>query len=141
MTLSTSNLKSVPDFLDDHTTSDEVIILGMSPSTKTKAFKNGTFDRLQKWCDHVGLEAFDFHNVIPNIANGSTINQVDVESLLEKVQGKVKIIALGGFVSKVCYKYGISHYKIDHPSPRNRNLNDPDYERMMLENLRKYLND
>ena len=141
MTSLTSNLKSVPDFLSDHVTSDEVIILVMSPSTKTKPFKNGTFARLQKWCDHVELKAFDFHNIIPDIANGCTIDQVDVEKLLQSVRGKVKIVALGGLVSKVCYKYGISHYKIDHPSPRNRNLNDPEYELYMLEKLRKYLND
>lgn len=141
MTSSSSNLKSVPDFLEDHQTSDDVIILGMSPSTKTKSFKNGTFDRLQRWCDQVELKAFDFHNVIPNVANGSSIDQVDVEELTRKVQGKTKIVALGGFVSKACYKYGISHYKIDHPSPRNRNFNDPTYEVKMLEDLRKYLND
>jgi hypothetical protein len=31
------------------------------------------------------------------------------------------------FVERVCNKYNIPHYKIDHPSPRNRNLNDPKY--------------
>ncbi len=141
MTSSTINLKSVPDFLDNYQSSDDVIILGMSPSTKIKGFKNGTFDRLQKWCDQVELKSFDFHNVIPDIANGNTFDQVNAEKLLQKIQGKTKIIALGGFVSRVCHKYNISHYKIDHPSPRNRNFNNPDYEVQMLENLRKYLND
>lgn len=141
MTLLTSNLKSVTDFLDDHISSDDVIILGISPSTKIKGFKNGTFDRLQRWCDSVGLKAFDFHNVIPDVANGSKLDQVNHEQLFQKVKGKSKVIALGGFVSKVCYKYSISHYKIDHPSPRNRNFNDPSYEVQMLYGLRKYIND
>lgn len=121
--------------------SSDVIILGMSPSGKTQGFKNSTFDRLVKWCNHVELKSFDFHNVIPDITNGSTIDQVDSERLLQKVQGKVKIVALGGFVSKVCYIYGIAHYKIDHPSPRNRNFNNAEYEVQMLEKLRNYLND
>ena len=118
-----------------------VIILGMAPSTKVGGFKNSTRDRLRVWCDRVGLDEFDFHNVIPGITNGSTIDQVDVEQLLEKTKDRTKVIALGGFVSRVCHKYGVTHYKIDHPSPRNRNLNDPTYEVGMLDNLRKYLND
>ena len=134
-------LKSVPDFLFAHKTSDTILVLGQCPSTRTKPTANGTFVRLKKWMDHLDLPQWSFHNVIPNKINSYDINDVDEDALYEAVQGKTIIIALGGFVERVCRKYKIDCYKIDHPSPRNRNLNDPHYEQQMLKNLKKYLDD
>lgn len=133
-------MKSVKDFIDVPT-SDEVIILGQCPSTKTKPFSNGTFARLKRWCDTVNLTEWDFHNVIPNKINSHDMKDVDIFALHDAVYNKKLVIALGGFVSKVCTKYNIEHYKIDHPSPRNRNLNDPQYEKQMLKKLKAHLNE
>jgi len=133
-------MKSVKDFIDVPT-SDEVIILGQCPSTKTEPFSNGTFARLKRWCDTVNLTEWDFHNVIPNKINSYDMKDVDIFALHDAVYNKKVVIALGGFVSKVCSKYKIDHYKIDHPSPRNRSLNDPQYEKQMLKKLKAYLNE
>ena len=134
-------LKSVADFLPErYDNKSEILILGVSPSTKTKAFKNGTFDRLDMWCDFIRLESFDFHNVIPDKCNSMKMADVDEKKLIKIVKGKKKIVALGAFVSKVCDKYNIPHYKIDHPSPRNRNLNDMKYEYQILLKFRDYIN-
>ena len=132
-------LKSVPDFIEDHVGSEDVIILGLSPSSRTKPFKNGTFNRLQKWCDAAGLWEWDFHNVIPHIENGHKPSDVDVDLLLEKTSNRKKVIALGGIVSRICNKYKIDHLRIDHPSPRNRNLNDKGYELQLIERLKAYI--
>ena len=134
-------MKSVLDFLEGHGSSNELLILGQCPSSNTKPLKNGTYNRLMNWCDFVGISMFAFHNVIPNKINSYDINDVDEDALYEAVQGKTIIIALGGFVERVCKKYKIDCYKIDHPSPRNRNLNDPHYEQQMLQNLKKFLDD
>lgn len=134
-------MKSVIDFLDGHGTSNELVILGQCPSSNTKPLKNGTYNRLMNWCDFVGISMFAFHNVIPNKINSYDINDVDEEALYEAVKDKPIVIALGGFVERVCKKYKIDCYKIDHPSPRNRNLNDPYYEQQMLQNLKKFLDD
>ena len=134
-------MKSVLDFLEGHGSSNELLILGQCPSSNTKPLKNGTYNRLMNWCDFVGISMFAFHNVIPNKINSYDINDVDEDALYEAVQGKTIIIALGGFVERVCKKYKIDCYKIDHPSPRNRNLNDPHYEQQMLKNLKKYLDE
>lgn len=134
-------MKSVLDFLEGHGTSDELLILGQCPSTNVKPLANGTYARLMKWCDEVGISMFAFHNVIPNKINSYDIKDVDEDALYNAVQGKKVIIALGGFVEKVCKKYQIECYKIDHPSPRNRNLNDPKYEKKMLKQLKKYLDE
>ena len=134
-------MKSVLDFLEGHGTSNELLILGQCPSSNTKPLKNGTYNRLMNWCDFVGISMFAFHNVIPNKINSYDINDVDEEALYEAVKDKSIVIALGGFVERVCKKYKIDCYKIDHPSPRNRNLNDPHYEQQMLKNLKKYLDE
>jgi len=129
---------SVTEFLNLRDDSD-VLILGQCPSTNTKPKANGTYNRLKSWCDGVGIESFSFHNVIPNKVNSYDINDVDVAALKQAVNGRRMIIALGGFVERVCKKHGITCYKIDHPSPRNRNLNSAKYEHDMLDRLRGYV--
>lgn len=132
-------MNNVLDFLEGHKTSDDIIILGQCPSTKKVPFKNGTFSRLKRWFTEVGVEDWDFHNVIPDKINSYDIKDVDEEKLRKAVAGKKVVISLGGFVERVCKKYSISNYKIDHPSPRNRNLNSKEYEQNMLDELKCYL--
>lgn len=134
-------MKSVPDFIEGYKSSNDILILGQCPSSNTKPNKNGTYSRLCKWLEAVDVHAFAFHNVIPDKINSYDIKDVQVKKLYAVTHGRRKIIALGGFVERVCKKHGISYYKIDHPSPRNRNLNDPKYEEQMLKRLRDYLND
>jgi hypothetical protein len=133
-------MKNVLNFLKDHEVSEDIIILGQCPSSRTEPFKNGTFDRLKKWCDEVGLDSWDFHNVIPDKINSYSIKDVNSDLLITRTKNKKKVIALGSFVSRVCTKYKIDHFKIDHPSPRNRNLNSKDYERAMIERFKIYVN-
>ena len=134
-------MKSVLDFLEGHKLSEDIIILGQCPSTKTTPSINGTFARLRKWLLTVGIRDWDFHNVIPNKINSYDIKDVDVDALYKAVEGKGVVIALGGFVQRVCNKYGIDNYKIDHPSPRNRNLNSMEYEANMLHRLKEYIDE
>lgn len=91
--------------------------------------------------DYVGVPAWDFHNVIPHKINSYDLKDVDKAALMNAVEGKNIIISLGGFVERACKKYSIDNYKIDHPSPRNRNLNSKEYELAMLESLKQYLYD
>jgi hypothetical protein len=132
-------MKSVLDFLSGHQLSEDIIILGQCPSSKITPTANGTFARLKKWMTTVGVRDWDFHNVIPNKINSYDMNDVDIEALYKAVEGKGVVIALGGFVQKVCNKHAIDNYKIDHPSPRNRNLNNMEYEANMLRNLKEHL--
>lgn len=129
------------DFMPDHKRSDDIIFIGISPSTKTQPASNGSFYTLRKWCSAAGLHEWDFHNLIPHKTNSMDKNDIDVELLIEKIKHKKKIIALGGFVSNALNRFKIDHLKIDHPSPRNRNLNHPQYEKQIVEKLKKYLND
>jgi len=139
----TSNivLKSVPDFLPDHIGSRDILVLGMSPSTKTKPFRGGTFERLQSWMTQVGVPHWDFHNVIPHVANSTSTKDIDWDLLGRKLEGRKVVIALGTWVSGVLKSKEIVHIKVDHPSPRNRNFNDPAYEPAMLKRLKKEIHD
>jgi len=134
-------MKSVLDFLEGHQISEDIIVLGQCPSTKTTPSVNGTFARLKRWLLTVGVRDWDFHNVIPHKINSYDIKDVDVEALRKAVEGKSIVISLGGFVERVCKKYSIDNYKIDHPSPRNRNLNSIEYEAAMLHSLKEYLDE
>jgi hypothetical protein len=136
-----SGLSDMMDFMPEHKRSNEIVIIGISPSTKTKPFKNGSFNTLRKWCNAAELYEWDFHNIIPNKANSLDINDIDIELLYEKIHNKKKVIALGNFVSKILSKYKVEHLKIDHPSPRNRNLNDPNYHNVLIDKLKIYLHD
>ena len=129
----------VPDFIPGHVGHPDYLIIGLSPSSKVKPFKNGTFARLLVWTETVDLPQWDFCNILHEV-NCYDIKKIDVEELRKKCSNRKKIIALGNIVSRALDKYNITHYKIDHPSPRNRNLNDREYELAMLVRLKEYLN-
>lgn len=64
---------------------------------------------------------------------------VQWDLLKEVTKHHRKIVALGGFASKVLDKLGVEHFKLPHPSPRNRLLNDKEFERSELERCREYI--
>lgn len=144
-----SALKSVPDFIPDHVGDRDVLVLGMNPSTNKKPIKNGTFCRLQDWMNKVGVPHWDFHNVVPHKTGDVKPDDVDWDLLKEQIDGRRVIICLGGMVARVIailksLKHPFDHTTvicIDHPSPRNRNFNDPAYETQMLKRLSKELKD
>ena len=109
--------------------------------------KNGTFARLQDWMNRVGVPHWDFWNAVPEKTGDVKMEDVDWEKLYAHLAGRRVVIALGGFatrVAKQALKYdssGIVLIAIDHPSPRNRNFNDPAYEGEMLKRLKKELKD
>lgn len=118
----------------------------MNPSTNKKPIKNGTFCRLKTWMDKVGVPHWDFHNVVPEKTGDVKMEDVDWDQLYEKCQDRKAIITLGGFAKRAvecmirnCAVIGADIISIDHPSPRNRNFNDPAYEPEMLKRLKEEL--
>lgn len=134
--------KTIPEnIIDGYKPSDRILILGLCPSGNNRRRSNGTLSRLQSWMNQSRCSEWTFHNVIPNVADSTDVSDVDVEQLWNAVKGKEKVVALGGFVSRVCDRFGIEHHRVDHPSPRNRNLNDPSYEKHMIDRLANYLHE
>ena len=136
-----SRLTSVADFdVPGYCPGASILVLGISPTLyREKPKKNATCNVVSRWMELVGAFAWDFHNVVPDVENCSKMALVDVEALLIAQMHRRKIVALGGFVSRVCERYNVPHYRIDHPSGRNHNLNDKDYRVRMLIRLHDYL--
>lgn len=120
-----------------------VIVVGINPSnrhTKVRIYKNSTFDRLHKWMDHLQVENFSFINCI-DVRGEYKSNKIDYNFLEKSINKTYKVLALGDFPSKALKKLNIHHFKLPHPSPRNRQLNDKAFESLILEECRSYIYD
>lgn len=118
-----------------------ILVVGMNPSnrpTRKKIFKNSMFDRLINWMNLLSIDYFSFMNVCdrPGVVS---IRDVDAKALIEASRSYSKIIALGGIASDALKRCRIVHFRLPHPSPRNRLLNDPAYKFSVLRDCRNYL--
>jgi len=121
---------------------NKVLIVGMNPSNtleKVKVRKNSTFDRLNKWMDRLGVCHYSFINVINDRNIKLNHKNVDDKFLLSATKDYNHIIALGGFASDSLVRAKINHFRLPHPSPLNRLLNDKHFEKAILNQCSKYL--
>ena len=99
----------------------KVILVGINPSSKP--FRKGcSLDRMNVWMEPLGFHYYSFSNVIP-YPGEYRIKDVDELFVNEIIRDYDKVIALGGFVSRVLTRIGIQHFTLPHPSPLNRMLN------------------
>jgi hypothetical protein len=118
---------------------NRVLFLGINPSSAERVRKRSAIHRLRVWVEVLGLgTAYDFMNCIP-VKGVYTIKDVDTERVAAVAHKYDRVVALGNFPSTVLKRAGITHYKMPHPSPRNRLLNDPTYEAEQLAMCREYL--
>lgn len=64
--------------------------------------------------------------------NSNSLEDIGNICVLHFMDG-FKVVALGNKASQRLTKYGIEHYKMDHPSGRNRKLNDKTYVQTRLD--------
>lgn len=117
-----------------------VIVIGMNPSRilSIRNKENSTFKRLKDWMNILGVKYFSFSNVHENFDHIS-LSDVDFSRLNTITKDYDRIIALGTFASEALHKIRVNHFKLPHPSPRNRLLNDKDYENKILQQCKEYL--
>lgn len=112
----------------------------MCPSDKpTLGYKrNATFKRLEAWMDELEVKHFSFINVFgePHVP---MLSKVKGKPLVEATTGYKNVLALGEFVSLALNRLNVEHFKLPHPSPLNRALNDKEYEKQVLEQCKDYL--
>lgn len=84
------------------------------------------------------LEVKRWSFVNASSAKVATKSNIDWETL-ELARPYQKVIALGNFASEALAKVSIPHFQLPHPSPLNRNLNDPAYEKSVLRECYNYL--
>ena len=116
---------------------NKILIVGQNPSAQ-KPRKNSTFDRLQRWCDEMNVDDFDFINCIDSVGDYTKL-KINKDNIQTSTRNRDKIIALGNFSSDTLSKLGIDHFKMPHPSPRNRKLNDKEFEKKMINECKNYL--
>lgn len=120
----------------------KVIIVGQNPGNNKKAFyfRNHTIDRLNQWCTELGLHTYGFVNAVSKQGE-CKIKDADFDLLEACVSCHDKVVALGSFASACLDRINISHYKLPHPSPRNRLMNDKEYVRRVLNKCKEYINE
>ena len=84
----------------------------------------------------LGIDRWSFINA--SYSDVATLDSVNWE-VLELARGYSKIIALGQFASSALTRVSILHFQLPHPSPLNRKLNDPTYEKTVLSQCYNYL--
>lgn len=117
-----------------------VIFVGDRPSKRTDPnvpFKGAACEaRLMEWIVYVIPE--DFTKVQVKILNSESF--IDATKILMDVGlYNPKIIALGNKASERLNKMQVSHFKLPHPSGRNRQINDKAYIVNKLDECKKYL--
>jgi len=116
-----------------------VLVVGMNPSAVEKIRKNSTLDRLNNWMSAMDIQYYSFMNAVQH--EFDKVNQVDVNRIELKIAASnyEYIIALGGFVSEALDSIKVKHYKLPHPSPRNRLLNDKQYVKDVIRACKYWL--
>lgn len=97
----------------------------MIPFVGTPSWKT-----LLKWIKTLDVSSYHISNSF------SPMDMVEVQCF--KKDGNT-FIALGNEASDRLAKVGIEHFKLPHPSPRNRKLNDPKFIDSELEKCKDYL--
>lgn len=120
----------------------KIIVVGMNPSTylgTVEHRKNHTFDRLYQWMNTLNVPLFSFINVW-HTPEDFKISDVDINYLSEAVRSYDKVIALGNIPSQVLARINKMHFKLPHPSPKNRVLNNKVELKRILDECNRYVN-
>lgn len=128
-----------------------ILIVGQNPSKKNLdpdiAF-NGTESgyRLGNWVIHLGLYNGEYDvincsdSLTPKWTKTSLKNIATTMQYVYDTNKKYnKVLALGNIASKILTLADIPHFKLPHPSGRNRKLNSPTYVEEQLNKCREYV--
>jgi hypothetical protein len=113
-----------------------VIFVGDRPSKKNLdpavAFVGTpSFINLQKWIAKMQLSNFIVIN------SHTEENMATISGYWNA--GHHAIVALGNDAAKRLERAGLPYFKLPHPSPKNRALNDKEYVTKMLNSCKEYL--
>lgn len=119
----------------------KVIFVGSNPSRASDTpsipfLETRSGDVLRSWVKLLGVHCYRFVNVSDRVTEGNRPlrkREVLYDTLARQLQGDFFIIALGNTAASALTRVGRSHFKLPHPSPKNRRLND---RRGVLEALR-----
>lgn len=111
----------------------KVLVIGLSPSPL--GGKSPSLKTLQSWMSSLGIHKYSFHNLYPTPDRSKN----NVDEIIQMTKDYDRVICLGAESSKVLYRFDVDHYKLPHPSPRNRQLNDERIIEQELKSCKEYL--
>lgn len=118
------------------------LFVGLNPALKhpgTDWNNNATFAKLFSWCERAEIRYFSFVNV-SHKSGVFDRNTIDVPFLMRTINNHDgPVIALGREVASVLARTQSSFFKMPHPSPLNRLLNDAEYEELMIHEMRAFI--
>jgi hypothetical protein len=109
------------------------LILGSNPSA-VKPRKRSTLTRVDDWAKKLNI-TYEFGNVIEHHVDKEKLSDVEFIRVYKMINIHRNILTLGKFADSVLTKMNIVHYALPHPSPRNRQFNDPNFEEKVLQKL------
>ena len=129
----------------------KVLIVGSNPSSKninpnipfegTKSLK-----ALQTWISFLEINNYQIVNIFDEVTdNNRPLTKREIKRCLLSFRKKLdnleydKIIALGSSASVALTLLKLDHYKMFHPSPRNRQLNSKELVDNKLKECKIYL--
>lgn len=114
-----------------------IVFVGDKPSSKNidpgiPFIGTPSHSNLMKWIDKMCVGEYFLVN---------SHSEADKMKICRLEKDSPTWIALGNNASKVLSRFDIPHYKLPHPSPRNRLLNDKNYIDKELEKCNNYINE
>lgn len=117
-----------------------VVFVGDQPSRLNRFpdvafFGSKSWPTLCDWAGRLSLKDYNWYAV-----NSHT--QYDMSRIMDLYRGNesnIIFIALGNDAAKRLGEKKIPYFKLPHPSPRNRKLNDKEYVAKILEECHNYL--
>lgn len=121
-----------------------IVFVGLAPSSRNEdphrpfqGTKSG--ERLNRWIKSAEVRSYSLCNLFHHVL----VNQPSVEDL-RRAALNIKdycrysdlVVALGVDVSRALKAAGIEHYRMPHPSGRNRLFNTKGYEEMIVLKLK-----
>lgn len=123
-----------------------IIFVGDKPSSKMKPgdrpFQDAACEkRLMEWITYLTVTTANSYKIVNSNTPQDMSYITDCYARFEKIKGcEVRCVALGNNASNRLKACGVPHFKLSHPSGRNKQLNDKTFIEQKLKECREWLN-
>ena len=125
-----------------------IMFVGLAPSSKNedprvpfKGTKSG--ERLKRWINTCGVRSYALYNLFLEVLPRGPLLKEELQRAGSKLRDKAQyadgVVALGQEASRALKLAGIGHYRMPHPSGRNRLFNNKAYEPMVVAKLKTWV--
>lgn len=123
-----------------------VWLVGQNPSPHNKDplvpfVGTRSYQILFSWLKYLGINKHGIMNVCNAVSSTGVpvLTPEDYMNLKIKLSDATHVIALGNVAAEALDEVGIEHFKLPHPSGRNRQLNNKEFVKERLKLCREFL--